>query len=402
MKKETRTYKVSGSPDILDRIERFLSMLHLNGTNGHSGTFCMVFDGDGADGVAVDGIDHDRHKEMVRALSEYGGEYEVVGNGGAFCVNRDQKSKLVYGYREGRMFKSAKIAFFLKSYVRSHTRRLKDGRRVTVGSYHNNVVPKPKSKPGRDDRTGDLFADQKKQDTKPSTQELESELRSLWTEQGVPKERQDALIAQIAEKAKPGAKVGPFYIAGSQDQLEGHPAPIPRQSIKQLQETAKHRWIDLHRRQHEIRYHEKPKLRARIERAQRSVHQAESIYKEAERDYVRFEEDARRGMPGAKDRQERLAVSKDNALSDRNRHRERVNALLVQQENLSAEETNLGTKKDAILPSSGDLRLDLTSGRHITLSEERQRESNYASQYRDWLKRKSPTKALLFRPNISG
>lgn len=43
------------------------------------------------------------------------------------------------------------------------------------------------------------------------------ELRALWDTQGVPKERQDALIAQIAGKAAPGAKVGPFEIAGSQD-----------------------------------------------------------------------------------------------------------------------------------------------------------------------------------------
>lgn len=44
-----------------------------------------------------------------------------------------------------------------------------------------------------------------------------AELRTLWDTQGVPKERQDALIAQIAGKATPGAKVGPFEIAGSQD-----------------------------------------------------------------------------------------------------------------------------------------------------------------------------------------
>lgn len=39
-----------------------------------------------------------------------------------------------------------------------------------------------------------------------------AELRALWNKQGVPKERQDALIAQIADKAAPGAKVGPFDV----------------------------------------------------------------------------------------------------------------------------------------------------------------------------------------------
>lgn len=39
-----------------------------------------------------------------------------------------------------------------------------------------------------------------------------AELRALWDKEGVPKEKQDALIAQIADKAAPGAKVGPFEV----------------------------------------------------------------------------------------------------------------------------------------------------------------------------------------------
>jgi len=42
--------------------------------------------------------------------------------------------------------------------------------------------------------------------------ELEDTLRSLWNEEGVPKERQDEILADIAAKAKPGAFVGPFRI----------------------------------------------------------------------------------------------------------------------------------------------------------------------------------------------
>ena len=44
----------------------------------------------------------------------------------------------------------------------------------------------------------------------------EAELRALWGSQGVSKERQDALIAEIEEKAKPGAQVGPFVIPGGE------------------------------------------------------------------------------------------------------------------------------------------------------------------------------------------
>lgn len=37
-------------------------------------------------------------------------------------------------------------------------------------------------------------------------------LRALWDGQGVSKERQDAIIAEVTAKAQPGAMVGPFVI----------------------------------------------------------------------------------------------------------------------------------------------------------------------------------------------
>ncbi len=43
-------------------------------------------------------------------------------------------------------------------------------------------------------------------------QSPETELREIWTEKGIPVERQDELIKDIADKAKPGANVGPFKI----------------------------------------------------------------------------------------------------------------------------------------------------------------------------------------------
>lgn len=46
----------------------------------------------------------------------------------------------------------------------------------------------------------------------PLTRE-ERALRDLWTEKGVPPEKQDELIANIAAKAAPGAEVGPFRVA---------------------------------------------------------------------------------------------------------------------------------------------------------------------------------------------
>lgn len=44
----------------------------------------------------------------------------------------------------------------------------------------------------------------------------EAELRKLWTEQGVSKERQDQILAEINAKASPGAMVGPFAMGGGE------------------------------------------------------------------------------------------------------------------------------------------------------------------------------------------
>ena len=45
--------------------------------------------------------------------------------------------------------------------------------------------------------------------------ETEAELRANWTERGIPQERQEAIIAQVAAAAQPGAWVGPFKIGES-------------------------------------------------------------------------------------------------------------------------------------------------------------------------------------------
>jgi hypothetical protein len=42
----------------------------------------------------------------------------------------------------------------------------------------------------------------------------ETELRALWDAQGVPVERQEAVLRQVRAAASPGAWVGPWRIAG--------------------------------------------------------------------------------------------------------------------------------------------------------------------------------------------
>ena len=46
----------------------------------------------------------------------------------------------------------------------------------------------------------------------PEQTDEEKNLRAIWTEQGVPVERQDALIAEVFALAAPGARIGPFTL----------------------------------------------------------------------------------------------------------------------------------------------------------------------------------------------
>lgn len=41
---------------------------------------------------------------------------------------------------------------------------------------------------------------------------VEKKLRDKWTADGVPKEKQDAIIADVTAKAQPGTHIGPFII----------------------------------------------------------------------------------------------------------------------------------------------------------------------------------------------
>jgi len=49
----------------------------------------------------------------------------------------------------------------------------------------------------------------------------EARLRALWNAKGVPKERQEAILADITAQAQPGAMVGPFRIGGPPPALPG-------------------------------------------------------------------------------------------------------------------------------------------------------------------------------------
>jgi len=85
MSKISRTFTIETSPAVMERIERFLALLHHNSNFGHSGLFAMPLDGDGDDKVSVfpkPGFAHE-----VDACAGIGGDVEIAGNG-CYTVKR--------------------------------------------------------------------------------------------------------------------------------------------------------------------------------------------------------------------------------------------------------------------------------------------------------------------------
>lgn len=70
----------------------------------------------------------------------------------------------------------------------------------------------------------------------------ERALRRLWTSKGVPVERQDALIADIAAKAAPGAMFGPFVISGTPPAFELSPTTPPEAKPINPRPAPRPRW----------------------------------------------------------------------------------------------------------------------------------------------------------------
>jgi len=101
MNKVTKTFSITTTPDVMQRLENFLCFLHFNG--GHSGLFAMPFDGDGSDKFKCDppptklNYDH-------QLISDAGHELEVAYDNSfkAFALDRN---RVVYSAQFGRLYK---------------------------------------------------------------------------------------------------------------------------------------------------------------------------------------------------------------------------------------------------------------------------------------------------------
>ena len=88
------TVTLEGSPDCVERVLALLSVIHLNGSWGHSGIFGVSWDGDGRDFVDLTGdVDPSKYKDLAQAMGDHVGAVEYIGEGATgFVLNNDSSS----------------------------------------------------------------------------------------------------------------------------------------------------------------------------------------------------------------------------------------------------------------------------------------------------------------------
>ena len=108
----TRWFKVETSPEVMDRFERFLALLHWNSRHGHSGMFAMSLDGDGIDRFSVS--PSPRHRDEVSLCAGIGHQVEIAQNGGysGGYLDRERGSDWVVRpiaglYKDGTLVKTS-------------------------------------------------------------------------------------------------------------------------------------------------------------------------------------------------------------------------------------------------------------------------------------------------------
>ena len=103
-KKISKSFTITGSSNIIKRVEMLLGLLHFNSAHGHSGIFGMSFDGDGPDSITIDPKPNNR--KQVQKLAGVGYDVEIIsGNvGTGYHIDRDRKSNYSYD-KKGKKIK---------------------------------------------------------------------------------------------------------------------------------------------------------------------------------------------------------------------------------------------------------------------------------------------------------
>lgn len=196
------------------------------------------------------------------------------------------------------------------------------------------------------------------------------------------------LIPHLKERLSAGKGKTPRVTAVTRGDVpaadDDHPAPKMRASTSSLSEADRARWLSLHQQQHEIHYHDRQKLGDQMDRVRSKRNKAETAMREAEAG-LKGIRSAPVPDPG---REREFSEAVDKARAEFDQYAKQLDTMASQHEILVEREEALGKQKNAILPGSGDLRMDLMSGSRISLVDEANRVKDYKLRYRDYFKNK--------------
>ncbi len=99
----TKKYEITAPAEIHDRLDAFLAFFHFNG--GHSGTFGMWFDGDGADTLKVDPPPPKEYAKGSQRIANAGHELEIATNQGTYYSRALDRKRPEYRYKDGALWK---------------------------------------------------------------------------------------------------------------------------------------------------------------------------------------------------------------------------------------------------------------------------------------------------------
>lgn len=111
MQQIKKTFEITATPEVMARFERLLALMHYSALWGHSATFAMAVDGDGADRFSVDPKPEEELRKQIGLITGVGGSLEIAMTEGYTAKNTESlKSKWYVDaeglYKDNALYKS--------------------------------------------------------------------------------------------------------------------------------------------------------------------------------------------------------------------------------------------------------------------------------------------------------
>lgn len=96
-----KTFEITATPEVMARFERLLALMHYSALWGHSATFAMAIDGDGADNFTIEPKPSEEIRKQVGLTTGIGGSLEVAMTHGYTSKNTESLKSDWYVDAEG-------------------------------------------------------------------------------------------------------------------------------------------------------------------------------------------------------------------------------------------------------------------------------------------------------------